>query len=224
MNGVVRWRARALLCDLDGVIRHWPGHGRARGEQAAGLPTGVIRDVAYGMEFALANLGVYTHEQWQSSVRDMLVQRFGSPAEEAVALWDADPGTIDSDMVELLRRVQAGGTPIGLLTNNTTALRRDIARHQLTDLFTVVINSAEVEVVKPAPLIYRIAARELGAAPEDILFIDDRLANVLAARHIGMHAEQFTGADTFAAQMTASRIPMPALTGASTTAHRARNP
>lgn len=49
--------ARKLLMDLDGVVRHWPGHGRARGEQAAGLPTGAIRELGYGREFTLANLG-----------------------------------------------------------------------------------------------------------------------------------------------------------------------
>ncbi len=204
------WQARALLCDLDGVIRHWPGHGRARGERAAGLPSGVIRELAYGMEFALANLGVYTHEQWLASVCDVLVQRYGHTAQTAIPLWDADPGTVDPTMLVLLRRIQAGRTPIALLTNNTTALRRDLARHKLTDLFEVIVNSAEVEVVKPAPLIYRIAARELRMAPEDILFIDDKLANVLAARHVGMHAEQFTSPDKFITQMAAAKIPLPA--------------
>ena len=179
------WRARALLCDLDGVIRHWPGHGRARGEHAAGLPPGAIRELGYGMEFALANLGVYTHEQWLAAVAALLVDRHGSGADAAILFWDADPGELDRRVVALLRQVHAGGTPIGLLTNNTTALRRDLARHELTDLFAVVINSAEVELVKPAPPIYRLAARALALAPADILFIDDKQVNVLSARHVG---------------------------------------
>ncbi len=217
------WRARALLCDLDGVIRHWAGHGRARGEQAASLPAGAIRKLGYGMEFTLANLGVYTHQQWLTSVGKLLAQHYGPGADAAISVWDDDPGALDPDMMALLHRVKDGGTPLGLLTNNTTALRRDLARHQLTDLFTVVVNSAEVEVVKPAPLIYRIATRELGVAPESIVFVDDTLTNVLAARHIGMQAEQFTGIEDFAQLLVDTGIPMPEPSGAAGPAEPTRS-
>jgi phosphoglycolate phosphatase-like HAD superfamily hydrolase len=131
--------ARTLLMDLDGVIRHWPGHGRTRAEQAAGLPAGAIRRHGYGMEFTLANLGVFTHEQWLARVCALLVEEYGQPAGEAVPVWDDDPGELDQEMVTLLRRVHHGGTAIGLLSNNTTALRRDLDRHGLTDLFTAVV-------------------------------------------------------------------------------------
>lgn len=200
---------RALLMDLDGVIRHWPGHGRTRGEHAAGLPVGAIRELGYGREFTLANLGVYTHEQWLARVGTLLVERYGPQARAAIPDWDDDPGVLDHDMVALLRRVQQGGTPIGLLSNNTTALRRDLDRHQLMDLFTVVVNSAEVEVVKPSPLIYRIAIDELNEAPEDVVFIDDKMINVLAARYLGMCAEQFIDIDAFIELLIAIGVPLP---------------
>jgi FMN phosphatase YigB (HAD superfamily) len=116
---------------------------------------------------------------------------------------------LDFDMVVLLRRVQVGGTPIGLLSNNTTALRRDLNRHQLTDLFATVVNSAEVQVVKPSPLIYRITLDELNARAEDVVFVDDKMTNVLAARYVGMRAEQFTGIDAFTELLIATGIPLP---------------
>lgn len=197
-----------LLCDLDGVIRHWPGHGRRRGEQLAGIPKGSIRELGYGMEFALANVGVFTHEQWLEAVRGHLVDHFGPKASEAIDPWQDDPGTVDPEMVALLRRVQAGGTPIGLLTNNTTGLHRDLDRLGLTDLFTVVVNSAEAEVIKPAPAIYRIAAEALQVVPERVFFIDNKLENVLAARYVGMRAEQFTTVEDFAEHLTAIGIPV----------------
>jgi putative hydrolase of the HAD superfamily len=199
-----------LLCDLDGVVRHWPGHGRDRGEQAAGLPAGTIRELGYGMAFELANLGIYSHEQWLAAVAELLNQRHGPGAEAAIPLWDADPGVLDQHVVALLRRVHAGGTPIGLLTNNTTALRRDLTRHGLTDLFAVVINSAEVELVKPAPAIFRLAAQELDLSPADILFVDDKLANVLGARHVGMRAEQFMTPAQLVDRLAAAGIPLAA--------------
>jgi putative hydrolase of the HAD superfamily len=201
--------ARTLLMDLDGVIRHWPGHGRTRAEQAVGLPAGAIRRHGYGMEFTLANLGIFTHEQWLARVCALLVAEYGQHAKDAIPVWDDDPGELDQEMVTLLQRVHRGGTPIGLLSNNTTALRRDLDRHGLTDLFTAVVNSAEVEVVKPSPLIYLIALDELNAVAEEVLFVDDKLTNVLAARHVGLQAEQFTGIASFTDLLIAHGIPLP---------------
>lgn len=200
---------RKLLMDLDGVVRHWPGHGRTRGEHAAGLPAGAIRELGYGREFTLANLGVYTHEEWLARVAVLLVERYGPGADAAVPLWDEDPGQLDGAMVALLRRVRAGGTQIGLLSNNTTALRRDLGRHHISDLFDPIINSAEVEVVKPSPMIYRIAIDRMRAAPDAVIFVDDKLTNVLAARHVGMRAEQFVGIERFTELLMTEDIPLP---------------
>jgi len=54
-----------------------------------------------------------------------------------------------------------------------------------------IIISAEEGVIKPDPRIYQIAMNRLGTAPEQSLFLDDHLENVLAAREFGMHAVQF---------------------------------
>ncbi len=200
---------RKLLMDLDGVVRHWPGHGRARGEQAAGLPAGAIRELGYGREFTLANLGVYTHEEWLARVAERLVERYGPGADAAVPLWDEDPGQLDDAMVAVLRRVRAEGTSLGLLSNNTTALRRDLGRHRISDLFDPIINSAEIGVVKPSPMIYRIAIDRMDAASEDIVFVDDKLTNVLAAQHVGMRAEQFVGIERFTKLLMTEDILLP---------------
>jgi putative hydrolase of the HAD superfamily len=193
---------------MDGVIRHWPGHGRTRGEQVAGLPAGAIRQVGYGSAFTLAKLGVLTHEEWLAEVANLLVQQHGAEAARAIPPWDDDPGTLDPGMIAVLRRVQAGGTPIALLTNNTTALRRDLDRHHISDLFVTVVNSAEVEVAKPSPLIYRIAHDIMNARANEIVFVDDKMTNVLTARFVGMRAARFTGIDAFAELVVAMGIPL----------------
>lgn len=198
-------RARALLCDLDGVIRHWNGTGRTQAEKEIGLPRGTIRHLAYGTEFALANLGVYTHEEWLEHVRSVLTKGFGSIAAAAVDIWAADLGEVDQEMAKLLLAVRDQGTPVGILTNNTSRLRGDLARLGL-DQFDAVINSAEVGMVKPEPSIYRFAAARLGLPPEDILFVDDKNLNVLAARRVGMYAEKFTDIQSFICRLHSAGI------------------
>jgi putative hydrolase of the HAD superfamily len=63
--------------------------------------------------------------------------------------------------------------------------------------------SARVQQVKPEPGIYDTAARLFGAAPADLLFIDDVADNVLAARDAGWQALQFIDAAHCEAQLRA---------------------
>lgn len=56
------------------------------------------------------------------------------------------------------------------------------------------IFSHRLKVAKPDPEIFRRAAEILGALPHQIIFVDDLLENVLAARGVGMTAFQFTDA------------------------------
>ena len=55
----------------------------------------------------------------------------------------------------------------------------------------LVVISAEVGYAKPDPMIFRIAQERAGVDYKKILFFDDKLANVVAAKHLGMHAEEF---------------------------------
>lgn len=58
------------------------------------------------------------------------------------------------------------------------------------------IFSHRFRVAKPDPEIFRRALEILGALPQDVIFIDDMIENVVAARTIGMRAFQFTDTDT----------------------------
>ncbi|MCU0230714.1 MAG: HAD-IA family hydrolase [Acidobacteria bacterium] len=48
---------------------------------------------------------------------------------------------------------------------------------------------------KPAPAFFRHALRRIGVEASAVLFVDDRDANVGAAREVGMRAVKFEGAD-----------------------------
>ena len=61
-------------------------------------------------------------------------------------------------------------------------------RFGLTKSISDWVISGDVALRKPDPAIYRLAEDILQAEPGDILFIDDRLANVLAAKEAGWNA------------------------------------
>jgi putative hydrolase of the HAD superfamily len=53
--------------------------------------------------------------------------------------------------------------------------------------------SCDLGEVKPSPTVFVRALEHLGAPPEGVCFVDDRPANVEAARQLGITAVQFDG-------------------------------
>jgi len=77
-------------------------------------------------------------------------------------------------------------------------------------LFGTVVDGNAVELKKPAPDIFREAARRLGLPPDACLVIEDAVSGVAAARAAGMRclaitssfsAAELAGADWFAADL-----------------------
>ena len=82
---------------------------------------------------------------------------------------------------------------LGLLTNSMPGvLQLMIVRGLLPKVsFDVVIDSSEVHLVKPERAIYELAQEKSGCVPEEILFIDDTRANIMAAEKLGWHVMWF---------------------------------
>ena len=55
--------------------------------------------------------------------------------------------------------------------------------------------SCDTGLRKPDPRAWEHALETLGAAPHEVLFVDDREGNVRAARELGIGALRFEGAD-----------------------------
>jgi epoxide hydrolase-like predicted phosphatase len=56
------------------------------------------------------------------------------------------------------------------------------------DVTDDIVYSHEVGLRKPDPAIYALTAERLGVQPHEIVFLDDVVANVEAARRAGWHA------------------------------------
>ena len=68
------------------------------------------------------------------------------------------------------------------------------------------IFSYRFKVAKPDPEMFRRALEIIGALPQHVVFIDDLLENVLAARTVGLRAFQFVDADSVTAELTAEGL------------------
>jgi putative hydrolase of the HAD superfamily len=115
--------------------------------------------------------------------------RLGRLVERDVASWlHLNPATL-----RLLDSLHAAGTPVSLLSNAPHELARELER--LADLrpFQRLIFSADLALIKPDPHCYRAALGALGADPADVVFVDDRPANIAAAAALGMTGIVFSG-------------------------------
>ncbi|MER7706780.1 HAD-IA family hydrolase [Kitasatospora sp. NPDC097605] len=182
----------AVLCDLDGVVRHFDHHEVARLETAAGLAPGTVFEVAFAEELGhRLVLGGLTRAEWTAEIAGGLGA--GVPAGHAAALaaaFTGSPVRADEEVVALLRRARRRA-PVLLVTNATVWLEEDLAALGLADLAEGAVNSARVGAAKPDPAIYRAAAERAGVAPEGCLFVDDSARNVAAAARLGMTAVHF---------------------------------
>jgi putative hydrolase of the HAD superfamily len=111
--------------------------------------------------------------------------------EEFCAIWNSVlvPGTILPDL--LFERL-AGKYRIALLSNTDPIHVAHIeATYPFVRHFHNRVYSCRVGLSKPSPAIYHHTLREVGALPDEAIFIDDLRENVLAAASLGIGAFHF---------------------------------
>jgi HAD superfamily hydrolase (TIGR01509 family) len=85
---------------------------------------------------------------------------------------------------EILRQL---GYRLGVISNNTEQLPRDLTDHALDAFFDSVTYSAEVGVEKPDPRVFELAIRRVGCAPNEAVHVGDSYEkDVLGARRVGI--------------------------------------
>ncbi|MFF7296765.1 HAD-IA family hydrolase [Streptomyces sp. NPDC008265] len=188
---------KAVLFDMFGVIaRVQSSRSKAVLERTAGGD----RDrfwAAYWSERPAYDRGEVTGPgYWQA-----VFARLGAPldarlTEELTAADLASWSEVDPNAVELLGRLADRGHVLGLLSNIPEDLAVHYeASHPWLARFTVRGLSCRIGSAKPEPAAYAWCVRELGLAPEEILFVDDRAENVHAAERLGLRGHVFTSVE-----------------------------
>ena len=96
----------------------------------------------------------------------------------------------------LVGHAQRTGARLALLSNAPEPLARAIDDSRWSRDFDRCYYSCRLGAAKPDPRAFQIVLRDLGAQPDEVLFIDDRAENTAAARNLGMHTITFTSAST----------------------------
>lgn len=203
-------RPKALLIDLDGVLRLWPGDYSALEEEHK-LPVGSIGRTAFEpVILEQVVTGRITDRQWRNEVGRRLAASYSqSWAVEAVAAWSRPVGTVNRAVLHMVTLAR-NHCAVGLVTNATDRLSHDLRALDLAQHLDFVVNSSEVGIAKPNPGIFRLALARMGVQPDEAAFVDDTAANVSAASALGIRSCHFTsiaGLSTFMQSIELSALP-----------------
>ena len=112
-------------------------------------------------------------------------------------LFDEILGSKRLDVVpgffEFLQKVnERGYKKIIASGSHTDNIRRMLANIGIADEFPLVVSGIEVSRPKPAPDIFLLAAKKIGAEPANCLVLEDTTHGVIGARAAGMRCFAFT--------------------------------
>jgi len=186
---------RAVVFDFGGVLIEWnPRH----------LFRKIFGPDEAAMERFLTHVCSATWNLMQDAGRTFdegvaeLTARFPDQAEFIAAYhhrWDEMVPHDFADSVEVLEDLKAAGVPLYGITNFSVE-KLALARRRFPFFrhFDGIVVSGEVRLVKPDPAIFLHFLERHGLAAAECVFIDDSPVNVAAARRLGFHGVDFTGA------------------------------
>lgn len=188
---------KAVIFDFGGVFdsKHESLEGFREAAMQYGLTPEAFYDLLYsGDAWQQAKLGsINARDYWRSVMLSL-----GHDASEDVEAFRRRlfaGHQLDAGVVHIAERLHRR-VPLALLSNATDELEMLLeSQYGIHELFDVVINSARAHVAKPDPRAFHLALTGLKVEPEQALFIDDKLRNILAARALGIPSIHFTDAE-----------------------------
>ena len=150
--------------------------------------TGMIKEYDF-WHCLCAELGIDPPDKGRSLIREALEEAYKPK----------------NKVQELLREIQKTEIMTGLLSDAEKPSVQFFYDH-IHPLFDAVVFSSMVGTEKPEKHIYKILVKELGVNPEEIIFFDDRIENVEAAKEFGIKAYQVTEANEMRKILVTSKI------------------
>lgn len=175
------WQRMRQITGFDEEVLH-QGYWRFRHAYDRGELTGV----AYWNEVASSGETTFTAQQ----IADLIAAD--------VDLW----AQLNRPMVDWAQRLQRAGVRTGILSNIGDAMTEGLLRRfDWLSAFYHCTWSYTLHLAKPELAIYRAAAEGLATPPAQILFIDDKIENVEAARKADMQAIEYRDFSSFEQEM-----------------------
>lgn len=100
--------------------------------------------------------------------------------------------TINHPLLDVVGKIHDKGLKTAIISNDGSSLRLYIEELGIARHFDELFISGELNMMKPDPRIYRHAVDKLGLEPGEVIFFDDRQANVDGAIRAGLQSELYS--------------------------------
>jgi HAD superfamily hydrolase (TIGR01509 family) len=120
--------------------------------------------------------------------------RCGRPVVEELFIKFFRP-RLDQAVTAIIRQLKNDASVV-CGTNTFDSHYDYLAQHGYYEIFDAVFASNKIGVSKPKPDFYRHILENMGANPEDTVFVDDVAVNVLAAEELGIESILFKDSHT----------------------------
>jgi putative hydrolase of the HAD superfamily len=188
----------ALLVDYGGVISRDQAPG-AIGEMAAliGLPEPRFSE-NYWAHRPGYDRGEAPHAYWRAVAGRELEDRI---VDALLGLDLASWSLLNDETLEILERAHEHGCELSLLSNAPSDLADMLSDHPALTRFQHLLFSSRLGLIKPDRAVFEAALERIGRRPDEVLFIDDREANVTGALRAGLRAARFRTAAALRAEL-----------------------
>lgn len=181
---------RAILFDLDGVVRHFDPDFVAAIEARCGIADGLIHASAFSSPILQqVTTGRMRRSQWVEVVGECV----GSLA--AAEEWGRQIPWVDDEVVALADALRGCGYLVAMLTNGTDTIPEEVRALGLDGHFDAIFNSAEIGFAKPDVRAFRHVLDSLDLDGSEVFFTDDSATHLEGAEQVGMAIHHFQGLD-----------------------------
>ena len=124
--------------------------------------------------------------------------------DDFASIWFEMNSTVDSRVVGTIHTLRRCGV-LCCLASNQEKHRAEyaVAEMEFGDVFDRLFFSCDLGYTKPGHSFYESVANSVHTEGQSVLFWDDSLLNVEAARDYGWHAEVYTGFEDFEVKLDA---------------------
>lgn len=187
-------RFKALMVDVDGVvIAHPDPQGWAvHLERDLGLSPTLLQSAFFEPHWPDVILG-------RAGLRERLAPVLaeiapGLSVDRLIQYWFENDAHLDHGLLAQLGPIRSGGVKLHLATVQEHERARYIWEElALNQHFDAMYYAAELGWAKPAAQFFRAVTARSGFAPDEVFFIDDKQANIDAARAEGWSAALWDG-------------------------------
>ncbi|MGO2123742.1 HAD-IA family hydrolase [Glutamicibacter arilaitensis] len=179
---------RAVVFDLDGVIRHFPFGHSDEIEHCHHLENGILDATAFSQPLLTeVTTGLISREQWICRIGQIV----GSC--DAANEWGEQIPQLDQSILQLMDILRNRGITVAILTNGTDTIPDELIAQGIRKHIDRVFNSAFIGYIKPDQRIFRHVLDALDIKGPEVFFTDDSRSKLCGAAELGFVTHHFQG-------------------------------